>query len=113
MGRKPKRSRTPKAEHTISFKITGADKNALIDAAKKQGMPLSSFISFICWEYVRQEKGFTPAPAPNPKPTPDQYLREYLLGERVIMPCGRENCDMKIVTFDNAEFCQTCSFRIA
>lgn len=113
MGRKPTRARNPKAEHVISIKVTGHDKNALIDAAKREGMTLSAFLTYTAWEFIRSEKGLPPAPAPHPKPTPDQYLREYLLGERVIMPCGREQCDMKIITFDGAEFCQTCSFRIA
>ena len=113
MGRKPKKSRTPRAEHVVSIKITGAQKNKMIEAASDNGMTLSSFISNIVWEYCQSEKLIPPAPAPHPKPTPADYLRSYLEGEKVLMPCGRQECDMQIVTFDNAEYCNTCSYRLS
>jgi hypothetical protein len=113
MGRKPKRSRTPQAVHTLAVKVTGAEKNSLIKAADSMGMSLSSFVSYVLFEYVQSEKGMIPAPAPNPRPTPADYLHSYLAGDRVLMPCGKEECDMKIVEFDNAQFCRTCSFRVS
>jgi hypothetical protein len=36
----------------------------------------------------------------------------YLEGEKVLMPCGKEECDMQIVSFGSAEYCNTCSFRV-
>lgn len=113
MGRKPQRSRNPKAIHVITVKVTGAQKNLLIKAAESQGMTLSAFLDWTIFDYCQQSKGLPGGPAPHPKPTPDEYLRSYLLGEKILMPCGKEECNMKIVTFDNAEFCSTCSFRIA
>lgn len=113
MGRKPKKSRNPKAVHLMTIKVTGAEKNLLIQAAESQGMTLSGYMEYIIWEYCQSTKGLIPAPAPHPKPSPADYLRSYLDGERVLMPCGKEECNMKIVTFDNAEFCNTCSFRLS
>ena len=112
MGRKPKKSRTPKAVHTLTVKVTGAEKNLLIDAARSQGMTLSDFLAWVAWDYCQTQKGHTPAPAPHPKPTPSDYLRMYLDGEKVLMPCGKEECDMQIVSFGSAEYCNTCSFRV-
>lgn len=112
MGRKPSKSRHPKAVHTITVKVTGAEKNLLIDGARSMGMSLSDFMAWVAWEYCQTQKGLPPAPAPHPKPTPSDYLRLYLEGERVLMPCGKEECDMQIVTFGSADFCNTCSFRV-
>lgn len=112
MGRKPKKSRHPKAIHTLTVKVTGAEKNILIDAARRQGMTLSQFLCWITWEYCKTSKEMPPAPAPHPRPTPADYLHMYLKGERVLMPCGKEECDMQIVTFGSAEYCNTCSFRV-
>lgn len=104
MGRKPKKSRHPKAIHTINLKITGAQKNLLIDAAREKGLSLTDFINWVIWEYCQTEKDMPPAPAPVPKPTPADYLRSYLEGERILMPCGKEECDMQIVAFGSAEY---------
>lgn len=112
MGRKPKKSRHPKSLHTVSLQITGAQKNLLIQAAEDAGMTLTGFMSYAIWDFCQSQKSMPPAPAPHPKPTPADYLRSYLEGEKVLMPCGKEQCDMKIVHFDNAEYCNTCSFRI-
>jgi hypothetical protein len=112
MGRKPKKSRTPQATHTITVKVTGAEKNLLIRAAEEVGMSLSDFMSWTVFEYCQSQKGIPPAPAPYPRPTPADFLHSYLSGDRVLMPCGKEECDMKIVEFDNAQFCRTCSFRV-
>lgn len=112
MGRKPKKSRTPKAVHTVTVKVTGAQKNMLIQAAESRGMTLSNFLAYIAFDYCQTEKDMPPAPAPYPRPTPSDYLRMYLEGEKVLMPCGKEECDMKIVTFGSADYCNTCSFRV-
>lgn len=112
MGRKPKKSRTPKATHTLTVKVSGADKNALIDASRALGMTLSDFLAWVAWDYCQTKKGHPPAPAPYPRPTPSDYLGLYLKGERVLMPCGKEECNMKIVTFGSADYCDTCSFRV-
>lgn len=113
MGRKPKKSRHPRAEHVVSIKITGAQKNKMIESASDNGMTLSGFISYIVWDFCQSEKSIPPAPAPFPKPTPADHLRSYLEGDKILMPCGREECDMQIVTFDNAEYCNTCSYRLS
>ena len=112
MGRKPKKSRTPKAMHTLTVKVSGADKNALIDASRALGMTLSDFMAWVAWDYCQTKKGHPPSPAPYPRPTPSDYLGLYLKGEKVLMPCGKEECNMKIVTFGSADYCDTCSFRV-
>ena len=112
MGRKPKQSRHPKSEHVVTIKVTGAQKNLLIKAAEEAGMSLSGFMNYTIWEFCQSEKSIPPAPAPNPKPTPADYLRSYLDGTKILMPCGKEECNMQIVTFDKAEYCNTCSFRV-
>lgn len=112
MGRKPKKSRHPNSTHFITLGVTGAEKNKLIDKANALGMPLSEFLRYIVWEFVKSEKSLPPAPAVRPRPTPDDALRAYLSGEKLLMPCGKELCDMNIKKFGGGEYCDTCGLRV-
>lgn len=113
MGRKPKPSKHPKSIHDVTIRITGEQKNSLIKAAKAQDLTLNQYISWVLWDYLQREKGLEPAPAPHPKPTPTDVLHSYLSGERLLMPCGKQSCEMKPILFGEAEYCETCSLRIS
>lgn len=112
MGRKPKKSRHPNSTHYITLSLKGSEKNFLIDAANEQGMPLGEFLRWVIWEYVKSGKTLPPAPASRPKPTPDDALRAYLAGEKLLMPCGKEICKMEIVKFGGGEYCDICGLRV-
>lgn len=112
MGRKAKKSRHPNSTHFITLAVTGAEKNKLIDGANSRNMPLNEFLRYIIWEFVMSEKSLPPAPASRPKPTPDEALRAYLSGEKLLMPCGKEVCNMDIKPFGGGEYCNTCGLRV-
>ncbi len=112
MGRKAKKSRHPNSTHFVTIPVTGAEKNLLIDAANTAGMGLSEFLKYIVWEFKMSGKSLPPAPASRARPTPDDALRAYFSGERLLMPCGKEVCKMDIKSFNGGEYCDTCGLRV-
>ena len=113
MSRKAQRAQYPDRHYNIGLRISGKEKNKILKAAKKENVTLSQYILYCVWCHMREDKGI-PSPT-TPKvalPTPDEHLRAYLRGEKLLNPCGEESCDMTVVEVANMSFCETCNVRI-
>ena len=97
----------------VVLRVKGSVKNEMVDAARKNNMPLSQYILYCVWEHMRSERGI-PQPGSAQFAIPDTRteLEAYLRGEQILMPCGRPSCDMVVTEFQNMEFCETCNVRI-
>jgi len=97
----------------IVLRVKGSVKNEIVDAARKNNMPLSQYILYCVWEHMRSERGI-PQPGSAQFAIPDvkTELEAYLRGEQVLMPCGRPACDIVVTEFQGMEFCETCNVRI-
>jgi antitoxin component of RelBE/YafQ-DinJ toxin-antitoxin module len=99
--------------HNVSIRITGEEKNKIIDHAEKLGISVSELIEYAVWTFIRSEQGI-PAPGPSQfaKITNEEVIRSYLTGETLLMPCGKESCTQIPVKLKSMEFCNTCNLRI-
>lgn len=113
MPRKAQRAQYPYRLYNIGLRITGKEKNKILKEAKKQNVTLSQYILYCVWCHMREGKGIPPpTTAKVALPTPDEHLRAYLRGERLLNPCGEVECDMLVVEVANMSFCETCNVRI-
>lgn len=103
----------PNKLYNIVLRVPGKIKNQLIDAAKKQNLPLSQYLIYCAWEHTRTQKGIPqPGNAQYSFPDTSTVLRAYLSGESVLMPCGEPVCVMTVVEVAGFEFCDTCNVRV-
>jgi hypothetical protein len=113
MSRKPTRAKYRDRLYNIALRVKGSQKNEIMQAAKRNKMQLSQYILYCVWEHMRSERGIAPpGPSQFKIAEPMDHLRAYLSGETLLMPCGQQKCEMKIVQFDTAKFCETCNVRV-
>lgn len=113
MGKKPTRAKHVDRLYNIVLRVKGSRKNEIMQAAQKNKMQLSEYILYCVWEHMRSERGIPePGPSQFALAEPMDYLRAYLSGETVLMPCGQKSCEMVISSFEDMEFCDTCNVRI-
>lgn len=110
---RPQRAKYLDRLHNLTIRISGEQKNRILDHAESKGISVSQLVEFAVWEFIRLDKGIpNPGPSQFKKPTAEDVLRGYLSGESVLQPCGKVACDQKIVKFQGLEFCETCNVRV-
>jgi len=111
---KPQRAQYEDRLHNVGIRISGKQKNLIIDHAESKGISVSQLIEYAVWEFIRQDKGIpNPGPSQFRQATPQEELRAYLSGETILQPCGLKQCDQQLTKFQGFLFCETCNLRIA
>lgn len=111
---KPKPAQYLDRLHNLTIRISGQQKNQIINHAESKGLTVSQLIEFAVWEFIRLDKGIpNPGPSQFKKATPEEMLRSYLSGETLLQPCGKTSCEQRLTTFQGMEFCETCNVRIS
>jgi hypothetical protein len=113
MGKKASRAKHSDRLYNIVLRVKGSVKNDIMKAAERHEMTLNDYVLYCTWEHIRSERGI-PAPGPSQFSLPDpmDYVRAYLSGVSVLMPCGKKECNMVVSTHNDMEFCDTCNVRI-
>jgi hypothetical protein len=57
----PKRAQYDDRLYNVGVRITGQQKNLIIEHAEKLGIPVSQLIEYAVWQFIREDKGI-PAP---------------------------------------------------
>ena len=113
MGAPAKRVDYPDRDYNLSIRLSGAQKNQIIDAAEEQNTPVNQLILYAVWTYLRSKQGIPlPGSAQFARNSPEDLLKAYLSGETLLMPCGKPKCKMVPVVVSGMEFCDTCNVRI-
>lgn len=109
----PRRADYDDRLYNLGIRISGKQKNQIIDFAKSKGISVSQLIEYAVWQFIREDKGI-PAPGPSQfaKITPEDQVRAYLTGVNLLQPCGQQSCKQEVVMFQGMEFCETCNLRI-
>lgn len=109
----PRRADFDDRLYNLGIRISGKQKNQIIDFAKSKGISVSQLIEYAVWQFIREDKGI-PAPGPSQfsVATPEDQVRAYLTGVNVLQPCGKTECKQDIVMFQGMQFCETCNLRI-
>lgn len=109
----PRRAEYEDRLYNVGIRISGKQKNLIIDHAKSKGISVSQLIEYAVWEFIRNDKGIpSPGPSQFAKSDPNDVVRSYLTGETILQPCGQASCKQEIIMFQGMEFCQTCNLRI-
>lgn len=110
----PKRAQYDDRLYNVGVRITGQQKNLIIEHAEKLGIPVSQLIEYAVWLFIREDKGIpAPGTAQFRIPNHQDELRSYLSGETLLKPCGQKECDQRLTKFQGLIFCNTCNLRIA
>jgi hypothetical protein len=113
MSKKASKAKHPDRLYNIVVRVKGSTKNEIMDAAKKNGMTLNDYVLYCIWEHTRAERGIpSPGPSQFSLSTPMDQIRAYISGETLLKPCGRVECDMVLVEFQDMTFCETCNARV-
>jgi hypothetical protein len=110
MSRIPQRAELPDGKYNLVIQIPGWLKNAILDACGEAR--INQWVSTVLYEAVREARGLPPAPPPAaPKPTTADQIRAYMVGEVILQPCGKTDCEPTWEELQNMQFCQKCGVR--
>jgi len=115
MPRKPIRAESPDSSYNLVIRIPGRLKNQILDHCSSVGAPLNAWIVSLILAGLRDAHELPPPPpAAAPLPTIDEVLRSYVLGERIIMPCGKPGpCPGEDpIKLGGVDYCPECSIRV-
>ena len=113
MVRKYEKSRFPNRYSDIHLRVLGSQKNEIIDYAKAQGLSGNQLVIYAVLDFVRNQKGIpSPGPSQFSIPTMEETLTAYMRGEGILTPCGKMQCDMKLVDVSGMQFCKHCNIRV-
>lgn len=114
MGRKARKVRHLDSFVNIVLRVKGREKNEIIEFARKLDMSVSDFILYAIYVFMLNEKGLPdPGSAQFQIPTPAEELRAYFTGVKLMKPCGKSECEMRLRLVGGMEFCETCNIRIS
>jgi hypothetical protein len=109
----PQRAKYEDRLYNVGIRISGKQKNLIIDHAKSKGISVSQLIEYAVWEFIRNDKGIpSPGPSQFAKINEADEIRAYLTGVNLLQPCGQLTCKQETVMFQGMEFCETCNLRI-
>jgi hypothetical protein len=109
----PQKAEYPDRLYNVTIRISGKEKNQIIEHAEKLGISVSQLINYAIWTFVRSGEGIpSPGPSQFAKTTNEDVIRSYLTGITLLKPCGQVSCDQQLVMFQGMEFCETCNLRI-
>lgn len=115
MPRRPIRARNEGSSYNLVIRIPGRLKNEILDHCAGIDAPINSWVVSVLLEALRDARGLPPPPpAAAPLPTIDEVLRSYVLGERIIMPCGQPGpcAGENPVKLGGIDYCPECSIRV-
>jgi hypothetical protein len=108
---KPNEPRSDDELHQICVRIPGWLKGRMLRICEREGLSINAFVSNAIREAEREDRGLPSPPEGKPVPTLADVLGSYATGERILRPCGKTRCDMRLVVLDGAEFCDVCGVR--
>jgi hypothetical protein len=102
----------------LQVRLPATIKNAIIDRCEALQCSLNAWMVEALQKALRDELGLPePPPAKTPLPTPADMIRQWAVGEPVLMPCGAtEPCPAVtadgVWVHDHMGFCTTCGIRV-
>lgn len=113
--------RSPQRAHGPAFlqvRLPAELKNAVIDRCEALGCSLNAWLVEALRKGLRDDLGLPePPPAKAALPTPADMIREWAVGERLVMPCGATTRCAALEPdgtwgHDGMGFCRSCGIRV-
>lgn len=106
----------PEVGNYIQVRIPGWLKNDIIDHCAKLECSLNAWLVEAIQAALRSDRGLPEPPqARAPLPTTADQIRAWAVGERLIMPCGKQQCSADqggTWVHDGMGFCRECNIRV-
>lgn len=97
----------------ITLRLKGDVKNQIVEAANKKGISVNQFVLYAVWQFIRDDKEIpAPGTAQFSLPTVQEEVLAYIRGEALLKPCGKKDCQQKIIQLNEMNFCEVCNIRI-
>ena len=113
MGRKASFAGDSEGLYNVTVRVRGSVKNALLSEAERLGCSLSELVLLAVEDFCRGREGVPCLSDGVRPPSVDDVLRGYVLGERVLEPCGRVSpCGRVERQVGSFRFCDTCGVRV-
>lgn len=116
MPKQPRRIPNHDEECQLAVRIPGWFKNQIVDLCEREGVPVSVWVVAQLQRGVLEGRGVPePPPARVGLPTVVDEIRAYVLGERVLLPCGRVGSCAGLVpeVVGGVGFCGECGIRVS
>lgn len=106
----------PDVANYLQIRLPGWLKNEIIHHCETIGCSLNAWLVEAMQASLREGRGLPePPPARAPLPTTADQIRAWAVGERVMMPCGKLQCDADkggTWVHDSMGFCRECGIRV-
>lgn len=107
----------PDLPNYIQIRLPGWLKNEIILHCESLGCSLNAWLLEAVQAFLRANRGLPEPPvARAPLPNTADQIRSWALGERLLMPCGKEkSCpayDGNTWAHDGMGFCRECGIRV-
>ena len=114
MPHKPQPANNPDGLYNVVVQIPGWLKNKLIEHCAKLDVSLNSWLATRIFIDLQEEQGIPPAPqAANPLPTTADQIRAWATGQKLLMPCGKTDCQPQPQNIGGNYYCHECKIRIS
>lgn len=117
--REPKRASDPEATALIQVRIPGWMKNQILDLVESGGISLNAWLVAAIRSHLCAGQGIPlPPQARAPLPSPEDHIRAWVEGEKVLTPCGKRGTCPGLDpenqwSSDGLTFCRECGIRVA
>jgi hypothetical protein len=113
VGRRASRAGDPDGLFNVTVRVRGSVKNRWLLEAERRGVCLSDLVLLAVEGVVRSGEGVPRLVDGVRGPDVGDVLRGYVLGERVLEPCGRVSpCGRVEVCVGSFTFCDSCGVRV-
>lgn len=112
MPREPIPPRSDDELHQVCVRIPGWLKGRMLAICEAEGISINAFVSNAIREAERSGRGLPSPPEGRATASLADVIASYATGERLVKPCGKLRCDMRIVALDGSKFCDECGIRV-
>lgn len=114
---RPPQKAKPDQWNYLQVRVPGWLKNEVLAHCEDLNCSLNAWLVEVIRWGLREGQGLPhPPPAHAPLPTPSHQMRAYLLGERLMTPCGQQGecpaTEGQVWDHDEMTFCRSCGIRV-
>ena len=108
---RPAKPSDPDKEYWLHVRIPGWLKNDILALSQQQNMDLMDWAAVGLYILSREQRKLPVRPDSRPLPTTADQIRLWAVGEKMLMPCGKQSCAYTPEVVGSSTFCSLCGIR--